>query len=168
LKSYDLCVAYEDPVMKIAIPTIFKNTQHRYYRFHVTHSWSHELDMLYATHKGLKVELESLFNFPLGPTEFEKVWGDTVDKYRIKEHPAIKSLWNKKEMWIMAYCKGLYCGWMTSTQRSESANRVLKVRFVNRLTSLHQFTEKMLEALQHMDHIEAREIHYSHVRLLYK
>jgi hypothetical protein len=47
-------------------------------------------------HKGHKVELESLFNFFLGPTEFEKAWCDTVNKYGIKEHPAIKSLWRKK------------------------------------------------------------------------
>jgi hypothetical protein len=102
---------------------------------------------LYATRKGLKGELESLFNFPLGPPEFENAWCGTVEKYGIKEHPAIKSQWNKKEMWIMAYFKGLYCGRMTSTQRSESSNRVLKDGFVNRLTSLHRFVEKMLEAL---------------------
>jgi hypothetical protein len=28
---------------------------------------------LYACKKGMKVELESLFNFPLGPSEFEKM-----------------------------------------------------------------------------------------------
>jgi hypothetical protein len=126
-------------------------------------SWSHELYRLYATHKGLKVELESLFNFLLGPTEFERAWSDTVDKYGIKEHLVIKSLWNKKEMWIMTYFKGLSSGRMTSTQMSESVNHVLKDGFVNRLTSLHQFAEMMLEALQHMDHIEVGESHYSQV-----
>jgi hypothetical protein len=119
---------------------------------------------LYAIHKGLKVELELLFNFLFGPTEFERAWSEIVDKYGIKEHPAIKSLWNKRDMWIMVYFKGLYCGRMMSTQMSESANRVWKDEFVNRLTSLHQFVEKMLEALQHMDHIEARESHYCHIR----
>jgi hypothetical protein len=74
---------------------VFKNTQHRYCRFHVTRTWRHKLDRLYTTHKRLKVELESLFNFPLGPTEFEKAWYDTVDKYGIKEHPAVNSLWKK-------------------------------------------------------------------------
>jgi hypothetical protein len=78
--------------MKIAIPKVFKNSQHRYCRFHVKCTWSYELDRLYTTHKGLKVELKSLFNFPPGPTEFEKAWSNTVDKYRIKEHPAIKAL----------------------------------------------------------------------------
>jgi hypothetical protein len=47
------------------------------------------------TGKGLKVELESLFNFPLGPTEFKKAWCDTVDKYGIKEHTTINSLRKK-------------------------------------------------------------------------
>jgi hypothetical protein len=69
-------------------------------------------------------------------------------------------------MWVMAYFKGLYCGRMTSTQCSESTNQVLEDGFVNSVTSLHQFAEKVLEALQHMDHIEARECHYSQVRLI--
>jgi hypothetical protein len=95
------------------------------------------LDRLYACKKGLKVELESLFNFPLGPSEFEKAWKEMDDKYGIKEHPAIKALFAKQKMWIMAYFKGLYYGRMMSIQRSESTNRVLKDGFVNSVTLLH-------------------------------
>jgi hypothetical protein len=130
--------------MKIAIPRVFKKTHHRYYRFHVTRTWRHELDMLYLANKGLKVELESLINFPLGPMEIDKAWNEIVDRYGIRENPAIEALWAKRSMWIMAYFKGLYCGRMTSTQRSESTNGVLKDGFVNSVTSLHQFAEKML------------------------
>jgi hypothetical protein len=145
--------------MKIAIPRVFEKTHHRYCRFHVTCTWRHELDMLYLANKGLKVELESLINFPLGPTEFEKAWNEMVDRYGIRENLAIEALWAKRSMWIMAYFKGLYCGRMTSTQRSESTNRVLKDGFVKSDTPLHQFTEKMLEALQHVDHMDAEESH---------
>jgi hypothetical protein len=49
-------ITNEDPAMKIAIPVVFKNTQHRYCRFHVTRGWRHDLDMLYFQNKGLKVE----------------------------------------------------------------------------------------------------------------
>jgi hypothetical protein len=149
--------ADEDLVMKIAIPRVFEKTHHRYCRFHVTRSWRHELDMLYLANKGLKVELESLINFPLGPTEFEKVWNEMVARYGIRKNLVIEALRAKRHMWIMAYFKGLYCGRMTSIQRSESTNRVLKDGFVNSVTSLHQFVEKMLEALQHMDHMDAEE-----------
>jgi hypothetical protein len=40
----------------------------------------------------------------------------------------------------------------------------MKDGFVNSVTSLHQFTENMLEALQHMDHMDAEESHGSQVR----
>jgi hypothetical protein len=147
--------------MKIAIHRVFEKTHHQYCRFHVTHTWRHELDRLYLANKGLKVEHESLINFPLGPTEFEKAWDKMVDRYGIRENPVIEALWAKRSMWIMAYFKGLYYGRMTSTQRSESMNWVLKEGFVNSVTSLHQFMEKMLEALKHMDHMDAEESHCS-------
>jgi hypothetical protein len=86
------------------------------------------------------------------------------DMYGIQEHPVIKSLFTKRKMWILAYFKGLYCDRMTSIQRSECTNRVLKDGFVNSVTSLLQFVDKMLEALQHMDHIDAKETHGSLVR----
>jgi hypothetical protein len=86
------------------------------------------------------------------------------DKYGILEHPAIQFLYTKREMWIMTYLKRLYCGRITSTQRSESTNRVLKDGFINSGTSLHQFAEKMLEALQHMDHIDTEESHGAQVQ----
>jgi hypothetical protein len=147
--------------MKIAILKVFLKTQHRYCRFHVLHTWRYDLDRLCACNKGLNIELESLFNFPLGPSDFEKAWKEMENEYGIKEDPTIKSLYAKREMWIMAYFMGLYCGRMTSTQRSESTNRVLKDGFINSVTSLPQFAEKMLETLQHMDHIDAKESHGS-------
>jgi hypothetical protein len=86
------------------------------------------------------------------------------DKCGIQEHPAIESLYAKREMWIMTYFKDLYYGRMASTQWSESTNRVMKDGFVNSVTSLHQFAEKMLEVLQHMDHIDAEESHGAQVQ----
>jgi hypothetical protein len=127
-------------------------------------TWRYDLDKLYNCKKGLKIELESLFNFPLGLSEFERVWKEMEEKYVIQEHPSIKYLYAKREMWIMAYFKGLCCGRMTSTQWSESTNMVLKDGFVNNVTSLYQFAEKMLEVLHHMDHIDAEESHGAQVR----
>jgi hypothetical protein len=55
----------------------------------VTHTWRYESDRLYICKKWLKVELESLINFPLDPSKFEKAWNKLVERYGIKEHPAI-------------------------------------------------------------------------------
>jgi hypothetical protein len=81
--------------MKIAIPRVFEKAHHWYCRFHVTRTWRHELHRLYLFNKGLKVEVESLIDFPLGPTEFEKAWNKLVDRYGIRENPTIEALWAK-------------------------------------------------------------------------
>ena len=57
----------------------------------------------------------------------------------------------------------MYCGRMTSTQRSESQNRVLKDGYVNNTTTLQTFTKRVLDSLQHTDHMDAGETHYSQV-----
>jgi hypothetical protein len=111
----------------------------------------------------LKERLELLINYPLGPTQFEVEWKKLVDEYVIADHPAIIALWHKRERWIAAYFKGMYCGRMTSTQRFESQNKVLKEGYVNESTSLHMFAKRMLDSLHHTDHIDAGEMHYAQV-----
>jgi hypothetical protein len=76
--------------MKIAILIVFLKMHHQYCRFHVICTWRYDLDGLYACKRGLKVELESSFNFLLGPSEFERCWKEMEDKYGIQEHPTIK------------------------------------------------------------------------------
>ena len=52
---------------------------------------------------------------------------------------------------------------MTSTQRSESQNRVFKDGYVNESTILHMFAKRMLDSLQHAYHMDVRETHYAQV-----
>ena len=108
--------------MRQAIGMVFDKTQHRNYRWHILRLWEYELDQLYVQHKNknLKERLESLINYPLGPMQFEIKWIRLVDECGIAETPAIKALWDKRERWITAYFKRMYCGRMTSTQRSKS------------------------------------------------
>ena len=149
--------------MRQAIKVVFDKTHHRNCRWHILRPWEFELDQLYTQHKDMKLKekLESLINYPLGPTQFEVEWNRLVDECGIAEHPAIKALWEKRERWISAYFKGMYCGRMTSTQRSESQNRVLKDGYVNESTSLHMFAKRMLDSLQHADHMDTGETHYA-------
>ena len=103
--------------MKVAIELVFCKSHHRNCRWHIIRPWEVELDQLYVKHKDrkLKERLESLINYPLGPTQFEVEWKNLVDECGIADHPAIKALWEKRERWIATYFKGMYCGRMTST-----------------------------------------------------
>ena len=88
----------EDPAMMQAIKVVFDKTHHRNCRWHILRPWEFELDQLYTQHKDMKLKekLESLINYPLGPTQLEVEWKRLVDECGIAEHPAIKALWEKK------------------------------------------------------------------------
>lgn len=151
--------------MKQAIALVLYDSQHRNCRWHITRTWDFELEQLYILHKerNLKEKFQSLLNYPLGPTGFEYEWHKLVEEFGIAEHKAIKALWDKRESWVPCYFKAMYCGRMTSTQRSESQNRVIKDGYVNETTSLHMFVKRMMDALQHADHMDAGETHYAEV-----
>jgi hypothetical protein len=162
--SHVFCIfSDEDPALRIAIQLVFLKSQHRNCHWHITRPWEFDLEQLYIKHKdtGLKERLESLINYPLGPTQFEIEWEKLVDVCDISNHPAIVFLWQNRDRWIAAYFTRMYCGGMTSTQPSKSQNRVLKEGYVNESTSLHMFARRMLDLLQHANHIDTRESHYA-------
>ncbi|XP_022681792.1 protein FAR1-RELATED SEQUENCE 5 [Setaria italica] len=112
---------YQDSSMAAAIKKVFKQTQHRLCRWHMLKKYKAELKKLYKIHDGLKIKLITIINHPLTPTEFEFAWNELVDEYGIREDDTIQGLWESRKLWVAAYFKPLYCGRMTSTQRSESA-----------------------------------------------
>jgi hypothetical protein len=72
----------EDPAMREAIKFVFDKSQHGNCRWHITKMWDYELEELYKLHKdkNLRHRLESLINYPLGPTHFEVEWKKQVDE----------------------------------------------------------------------------------------
>nr|XP_034604569.1 ras-related protein RAB1BV-like [Setaria viridis] len=72
----------------------------------------------------------------------------------------------RRRSWIATYFKGMYYGRMTSTQRSESQNKVLKDGYVNNSTTLHMFAKRMLDSLQHTDHMDVGETHSSEAEIV--
>jgi hypothetical protein len=103
--------------MRETIKIVFDKSQHINYRWHIIRIWDYELEELYKVHKdiNLKERLESLINYPLGPTQFEVEWEKLVNECGIEEHLVIVALWQKRKRWIATYFKGMYCGRMTST-----------------------------------------------------
>jgi DNA replicative helicase MCM subunit Mcm2 (Cdc46/Mcm family) len=150
--------------MAATIKSVFTKTIHRLCRWHMM-KYKEELQKLYKVHEGLKEKLRIVINNPLTPEEFEAAWNSLVDEYGICENVAIDGLWKQRELWIVAYFKKYYCGRMTSTQRSESVNKMVKGNgFVTHMTSLHIFARKLLQVIQHTNHNSAGETHWPQVQ----
>ena len=101
------------------------------------------LKELYTLFPDLKDELAAVINHPLMPAEFEAAWHELVEKYGLQDVNVMLNLWDERKSWVSAYWKDVFCARMTSTQRSESMNNVLKRGFVKEHQDLHIFVQQV-------------------------
>lgn len=113
---------------------------------------------------GLKEQLAAVLNHPLMPSEFELAWNELMTKYKLHDIPVMVNLWAERKLWISAYWKEVFCARMTSTQRSESMNNVLKRGFVKERIDLYKFAKEVNNCIQARHEAENAETNASTVR----
>ncbi|KQJ88972.1 hypothetical protein BRADI_4g22525v3 [Brachypodium distachyon] len=113
-------------VMRTALETAMPNSRHRWCKWHVLKSAKEKLGYVYSEHSEFKREFHELLNAVMSPDEFECRWAAILDRYKLKNNPYIDRLYENREMWVKPYFLDIFCASMTSTQRSESANSMLK------------------------------------------
>ena len=119
---------------------------------------------LYILFPDLKGELLEVLNHPLMPTEYEQAWHDLVDKYALHGNNTMINLWAERKSRVSAYWKEVFCARMTSTQRSESMNHVLKKGYVQEQQDLHIFVQQVNNCIQTLHQSTNAEIIGSTVR----
>nr|XP_040245401.1 protein FAR1-RELATED SEQUENCE 5-like [Aegilops tauschii subsp. strangulata] len=105
----------------------------------------------------LKDDLNAVLNHPVMPSEFERAWKDLIQRYNLQDDEVMNSLWEDRHEWISAYYKEVFCARMTSTQRSESMNRILKQNFVKGKHDLHLFAQQVDKCIQTRKAVEHAE-----------
>nr|XP_020148544.2 protein FAR1-RELATED SEQUENCE 1-like [Aegilops tauschii subsp. strangulata] len=115
------------------------------------------LALLYKAHEKLKDDLNAVLNHPLMPSEFERAWKDLIQRYNLQDDEVMNSLWEDRHEWISAYYKEIFCARMTSTQRSESMNHILKKNFVKEKHELHLFARQVEKCIQTRKAVEHAE-----------
>nr|ABA92691.2 transposon protein, putative, unclassified, expressed [Oryza sativa Japonica Group] len=140
----------EDPAMASAIREVLKNTIHRLCRWHVLKKYKKQLGVLYEMfkHRNFKEKLHFVINHPLTPSEFVAAWKDLVEEFELQGCEVMENLYNLRAEWIPAYFKQIYYARMTSTQRSESVNHMVKTGYLKELTALHRVAAEMNRCIQ--------------------
>jgi hypothetical protein len=72
-----------------------------------------------------------------------------IKKYKLENNPHLNLMFDNRDEGIPAYFRGTFCDGMSTTQRSESINIIIKI-WMGSNTSLYNFAkkfEKMTEAI---------------------
>ncbi|XP_037469050.1 protein FAR1-RELATED SEQUENCE 5-like isoform X1 [Triticum dicoccoides] len=132
--------------MEIAIEAEMPNTVHRWCKWHVLKKAKESMGVLWSKNSEFKMEFHKLVHHMTTEEEFEQGWQQMLDKYSLKKHLFLTQIYEVRHKWAKPYFMGVFCAKMTSAQRSESANHLLK-GYVPPGCPMHLFL-KQFEKLQ--------------------
>jgi hypothetical protein len=112
--------------MELAIASELAGTTHRWCKWHVLKKAKESMGALWSKKGEFKNEFHKLVHCMITDEEFENGWAAMLDKYSLRNHPFLTQIYEVLHKWAKPYFRGVLCAKMTSTQRSESANHLLK------------------------------------------
>ncbi|CAM0945809.1 unnamed protein product [Alopecurus aequalis] len=144
--------------MKVAIEAELPRTRHRWCKWHVLRKAKESLGPVYSKNSAFKRDLHELLDQLVGVEEFEKSWAELVSRYSLGENEFLVRAYENRAMWAKPYFVDTFCAGMTSTQRSESANHVLKT-YIPRSALMHLFVTQYDRLVTDRIAEEGREQH---------
>lgn len=113
--------------MEVAIKNVWPEATHRWCKWHVLKKANESLGYHYSKKSEFRTEFHKLVGDMLTVEEFEKGWEDLMKKYSLQTNTFLIQIYEVRRKWAKPYFAGKFCARMTSTQRSESANHMLKI-----------------------------------------
>ncbi|KAK2984469.1 hypothetical protein RJ640_026956 [Escallonia rubra] len=87
--------------------------------------------------------------------EFESCWSSLVEKYGLRDHEWLLTLYSARRQWVPVYLRDTFFAEMYITQRSDSMNSYFD-GYVNASTSLNQFFRLYEKALESRNEKEVK------------
>lgn len=110
----------------MAIAEEWKGTTHRWCKWHVLKRVRDCVGVKYTSDREFQDKFHKMLNEMMIVDEFESEWNALLKEYGLLENPLLRHIYEVRHMWVKSYFACVFCAKMTSTQRSESANMMLK------------------------------------------
>ncbi|KAL7615787.1 hypothetical protein Lser_V15G02392 [Lactuca serriola] len=125
-KQPQLVLSDQDPALKKAIDKVFPLAHHRLCMWHITKKLPNKILSIEdaTTNQNFRKHFHSIiWNSKLEPHEFENVWRQMLEEFKITDNTWMNTMYGLRKSWIPAFFKHIpMSGLMRTTSLSESQN----------------------------------------------
>ncbi|CAI9304075.1 unnamed protein product [Lactuca saligna] len=125
-KQPQLVLSDQDPALKKAIDKVFPLAHHRLCMWHITKKLPNKILSIEdaTTNQKFRKRFHSIiWNSKLEPHEFENVWRQMLEEFKITDNTWMNTMYGLRKSWIPAFFKHIpMSGLMRTTSLSESQN----------------------------------------------
>ena len=144
--------------MRVAIENELPDVRHRWCKWHVLRKAKESLGPVYSKNTAFKRDLHEILDEMICVSEFESRWEELIAEHSLADNEFLARAYENRNMWAKPYFAETFCAGMTSTQRSESANHVLKT-YIPRAAPMHLFVAQYDRLITDRIADEGREEH---------
>lgn len=136
-----------DRVICLAVNKVFPVTRHRFCKRHIFKECQEKLSHVLSEHSSFETELYKCVNLSESVDEFESCWLSLIDRYDLKEHEWLLSVYADRRQWVPVYLRDTFFAEMSITQCSDTINSYFD-GYVNASTTLQMFIKQYEKALE--------------------
>ncbi|XP_015889513.2 protein FAR1-RELATED SEQUENCE 5 [Ziziphus jujuba] len=136
-----------DRVIRLAVTQVFPESRHRFCKWHIFKECQEKLSHVLSEHPSFEAELHKCVNLTESVEEFESCWLSIIDRYDLREHEWLQSVYSNRRQWVPVYLRDAFFAEMSITQRSDSMNSYFD-GYVNASTTLQLFVKQYEKALE--------------------
>ncbi|KAL9370464.1 hypothetical protein Peur_035604 [Populus x canadensis] len=137
-------ITNQDKVIQTAISQVFPDTRHCISKWHVLREGQEKLAHVCNAHPNFQLELYNCINLTETIEEFENSWIDILDKYDLRGHDWLQSLYDARAQWVPVYFRDSFFAVMCPNQGFDGT---FFDGYVNQQTTLPMFFRQYERAL---------------------
>ncbi|KAL3820136.1 hypothetical protein ACJIZ3_006041 [Penstemon smallii] len=137
----------QDKAMAKALASRWPETYHRLCVWHINKNAATHLSSVFAKYKDFANDFSTCIYDYEDEDDFITAWNEMIEKYGLQENEWLTRLFELRKKWALVYGRETFCADMSTTQRSESMNAVIKryVSYKNDLSEFFEHFERMLK-----------------------
>ncbi|VFQ81023.1 unnamed protein product [Cuscuta campestris] len=136
-----------DEVIRSAITQVFPESRHRFCKWHIFKKCQERLSHVFLKYPNFEADFHKCVNLTESTQEYECCWSSLVDKYELRDHDWLQSIYLDRRHWVPVYLRDTFFAEMSLTQRSDTMNSYFD-GYVNASTNLNQFFKLYEKALE--------------------